>query len=105
MKAGLDIELPNPVEYPQGLKDALDKRLISEIDIDRSVSRVLKLKFRLGQFENPYFDIGSIDLDLPKGKRLAKTIAEKSIALLTNDGVLPLSKSVGKMALIDPHCR
>ncbi|MBW1709678.1 MAG: hypothetical protein JRJ73_07310, partial [Deltaproteobacteria bacterium] len=53
LKAGLDVELPNPVEYPEGLKDALKKGLIIESDIDISVSRVLKMKFRLGLFENP----------------------------------------------------
>ncbi|MCP4754385.1 MAG: hypothetical protein GY866_26170 [Proteobacteria bacterium] len=103
LRAGLDIELPNPVEYPEGLKDALDAGLISEADIDRSVARILELKFRLGLFDDPYVDIGSIELDLPRGKKLAQRIAEKSITLLSNNGVLPLAKSVEAVALIGPN--
>ncbi|MBW2092891.1 MAG: glycosyl hydrolase, partial [Deltaproteobacteria bacterium] len=37
LKAGLDVELPNPVEYPEGLKEALQRGLIEESDIDASV--------------------------------------------------------------------
>jgi len=103
LKAGLDVELPNPVEYPEGLKEALDDGLISESDIDLAVTRVLELKFRLGLFENPYTDTGAIELNLPEGRELAKTIAEKSITLLANDGVLPLSESVDGIALIGPN--
>jgi len=103
LSAGLDVELPNAVEFPGGLKDALEKGIIKEDDIDVSVKRVLERKFRLGLFESPYVDINTIELDLPGERALARTIAEKSITLLSNDGVLPLSKDTGKIAVIGPN--
>lgn len=103
LKAGLDIELPNPTMYPQGLKDALDDGLITEDDIDLAATRILRLKFELGLFEEPYVDTGAIELDLPEENALAAKIAEKSITLLSNDGVLPIDKDVDKIALIGPN--
>ncbi len=103
LKAGLDIELPNPVIYPQGLKDALKDGLIKEEDLDLAVSRILKQKFELGLFENPYVDTGSINLDLPEESALAAKIAEKSITLLSNNGILPLAEDNKKIALIGPN--
>lgn len=103
LKAGLDIELPNPTMYPQGLKDALDHGLITEDDINRSVQRILRLKFRLGLFENPYVDTGAIRLDLPQESALAAKIAEKSITLLSNKDTLPISSDIEKIALIGPN--
>jgi len=103
LKAGLDVELPNCIEYPKGLPEALDRGLISESDIDLSVKRVLDLKFRLGLFERPYADPEGIDLDTPEDRLLAKEIAEKSMTLLSNNGALPLAGSVGKLAVIGPN--
>ena len=103
LKAGLDIELPNPAMYPQGLKDALSDGLISEEDINLAVSRILRLKFELGLFENPYVDTDAIKLDLPEESALAAKIAEKSITLLSNNGVLPIGSDVKKIALIGPN--
>ncbi|MFC1840483.1 glycoside hydrolase family 3 N-terminal domain-containing protein [Thermodesulfobacteriota bacterium] len=103
LKAGLDIELPNPTMYPQGLKDALDDGLITEADINLAVTRILKLKFKLGLFEEPYVDTGAIRLDLPEEKALAAKIAEKSITLLSNNGALPIKPGVDRIALIGPN--
>jgi beta-glucosidase len=103
LRAGLDVELPNPVEYPEGLRQAHEDGLITEADIDLSVSRLLKLKFRLGLFDNPYVDTDAIDLDRSEDQAVATTVAEKSITLLANDGILPLSKSVEKLAVIGPN--
>ncbi len=102
LKAGLDIELPNPVDYPEGLKEALEKGLVAESDIDTAASRILRLKFKMGLFENPYVDTEAIQLDLPEEKELSKTLAEKSVTLLSNNGVLPLSASIEKLAVIGP---
>ncbi|MCP4682233.1 MAG: hypothetical protein GY864_07855, partial [Desulfobacterales bacterium] len=101
--AGLDVELPSPAEFPEGLKNALDKGLIKEPDLDVSVRRVLTAKFSLGLFEAPYVDTGAIQLDLPEEKALATKIAEKSITLLSNSGVLPISRSLEHIAVIGPN--
>jgi beta-glucosidase len=52
--AGIDIELPKSDCYAQPLKEQIEKGLIAEELLDRAVSRVLRLKFMLGLFENPY---------------------------------------------------
>ncbi|GAB4343937.1 MAG: glycoside hydrolase family 3 N-terminal domain-containing protein [Candidatus Abyssubacteria bacterium] len=103
LKAGLDVELPQPAEYPKGLKEALAKGLISQSDIDISLARVLRMKFRLGLFERPYVDTAAIDLNRPDEQELARTIAEKSLTLLKNDGTLPLPHSLRKVAVIGPN--
>ncbi len=103
LRAGLDIELPNPVMYPQGLRDALKDNLIAEEDINRSVKRILRQKFRLGLFENPYVDTSAIRLDLPEERELAARVAEKSITLLLNNGILPVSNDIKNIALIGPN--
>ena len=103
LKAGLDIELPNPVEFPQGLQDAFDEGLIEKADIDLAVRRILRLKFELGLFENPFVDTGAIDLKLESGAELARKIAAKSMTLLANDGILPLSDDVAKIAVVGPN--
>jgi beta-glucosidase-like glycosyl hydrolase len=101
--AGLDVELPTPQCYPEGLPAALDAGLIDEATLDVAVERVLRLKFRLGLFENPYVDVDGIELDLPEERALARTIAEKSITLLSNDGTLPLSPGSSRLAVIGPN--
>ncbi len=103
LKAGLDIELPNPTMYPQGLKDALSDGLVTIDDINCSVSRILKQKFNLGLFENPYVDTDAIRLNLPEESALAAKVAEKSITLLLNNDTLPLRKEINKIALIGPN--
>jgi beta-glucosidase len=73
--------------------------------IDEAVARVLKLKFELELFENPY-----VDASLAKGlngnknhKDLAKKAALESIVLLKNDNsVLPISKNIKSIAIIGP---
>lgn len=71
--------------------------------IDRCVKNVLRLKFRLGLFENPYAQIEKIPtIHNENNVALAREIAEKGIVLLKNDGVLPL-KETQKVALIGPN--
>ncbi|RJP22485.1 MAG: hypothetical protein C4520_08260 [Candidatus Abyssobacteria bacterium SURF_5] len=101
--AGLDVELPQPAEYPKGLRDALAQGLITEADIDLAVSRVLRLKFRLGLFERPYVDPDAVELNTAEDAAVAKEVAEKSLILLSNNGVLPLSKTVKKLAVVGPN--
>ncbi len=71
--------------------------------IDRCVKNILRLKFRLGLFENPYARIEKIPkIHNAKNVALAREIAEKGVVLLKNDGVLPL-KPNRKIALIGPN--
>lgn len=83
----------------QGIQDGT----ISEKALDRAVSAVLRIKFELGLFENPYIDESLIYRIIQSGKHkeLALEAGRKSIILLKNDQyALPLSKDVKKIALI-----
>ncbi|MGC8615370.1 MAG: glycoside hydrolase family 3 N-terminal domain-containing protein, partial [Thermoprotei archaeon] len=54
LKSGLDVELPETDFYGDPLKHALEEGLISERDVDEAVKRVLRVKFAIGLFEDPY---------------------------------------------------
>lgn len=107
LHAGLDVELPNAVNFPEGIPAALDAGLLSSDDLDGAVRRILALKIRLGLFEQPYVDVAGIDLDGPEDQALAREVARKSITLLKNDGVLPLDAKAlgagGTVAVIGPN--
>jgi beta-glucosidase-like glycosyl hydrolase len=101
--AGLDVELPAPQCFRAGLPAALEAGRIDEADLDRAVERVLKLKFQLGLFEQPTVDADAVELDRPGDRELARRVAERSITLLSNDGLLPLSSEGGRIAVIGPN--
>jgi beta-glucosidase len=106
LEAGLDVELPGTNCYGQALIDAIDAGDISEALVDRSVMRILRHKFMLGLFENPFVDAeATINVfDSTEQRRLARTIAHKSMVLLKNQGnLLPLSKELGRIAVIGPQ--
>ncbi len=72
-------------------------------NVDKCVKNILRLKFRLGLFENPYAETDKLDVvHCDEHIKLAREVAEKGIVLLKNDGVLPL-KANTKVALIGPN--
>ena len=60
IQAGLDVEYPRPKGFTYRMKEAVDAGELSMGVIDRAVERVLKLKFELGLFEDPYPHIGEL---------------------------------------------
>ena len=100
LKAGLDMELPNPDCYGQNLVDAVRDGELDETVIDRSVLRVLKLKFELGLFEKPYGEFE--EMDNTEHDRKAAEAAEKLLTLTKNEGLLPLRDRNAKIAVIGP---
>ena len=104
LAAGIDIELPNTDCYGEPLKAAIERGEFDEALVDRSVTRLLTQKFALGLFENPFVDAEAIVLDTPAERALAREIAQKSLVLLKNENdLLPLSKTIGKIAVIGPQ--
>lgn len=103
--AGVDMETPDPKAYPK-LLELVKTGQLSEKVVDTSVRAVLTLKFRLGLFENPYVDAAKADVlvGAPEQRVFAREMAEKSLVLLKNEGVLPLQVSqIKKLAVIGPH--
>lgn len=105
IEAGIDVELPSWDCYREPLRAALEAGEVNLETIDRSVHRHLQLKVELGLFDNPYVD-ETTTLEVfedPRNRELALEIARRSIVLLTNDGALPLSKTIRRLAVIGPN--
>jgi len=105
LRAGLDVELPGMDAFPE-LVSAVRNGVFDERYIDRAVLRHLAQKEALGLLEPDAFEDEaptSIDLDSPAHRAVAKKIAEESIVLLSNDGILPLAGKPTNIALIGPN--
>ena len=101
--AGVDIDLEgNSYQY---LRHAIETGKASEADLDRAVAKVLTLKFNLGLFENPYVDAkrAARIVRSEEHRQLAREVARKGICLLENDGTLPLSKTLRRVAVVGPN--
>ncbi len=106
LEAGMDLELPSVDAYGSALVEAIHTGDIPLEWVDRSVRRVLRLKFAFGLFERPYVDPDAVPavFAAPSQRVLAREIARKSIVLLKNDGdLLPLSKTIATIAVIGPN--
>lgn len=103
LHAGVDMDM-EAHGYTQYIKELVEAGRISEKDIDALVRNVLRLKFRLGLFENPYVDEKNMNRFFEKESlAAAQRAAEESAILLTNNGILPMKGSerilvVGPMA-------
>lgn len=102
LAAGVDVDLGANC-YPL-LLDAVREGRIDERLIDEAAGRVLRLKFELGLFENPYVDEerAALCVRTPEHVALAREAARKSVVLLENNGVLPLKKEC-TVAVIGPN--
>ncbi|WP_160719690.1 glycoside hydrolase family 3 N-terminal domain-containing protein [Bacillus sp. USDA818B3_A] len=106
LNAGLDVECPIPAGYRTDLLvEAIKSGALDEAVIDRSVRRVLETKFKLGLFENPQPRIEMYDTAYgnPENDQHSLKAARESTVLLKNEGLLPLSKDIKKIAVIGPH--
>ncbi len=105
LNAGVDMDMQGAV-YQQFLKKSLEEGKVTLAEIDESVRRILRLKFELGLFDDPYRFC-----DAAREKRLilsaehraaARDVARKSVVLLKNENnALPLSKTA-KIAVVGP---
>lgn len=104
IKAGVDIEMMTTC-YAHYLKELIVEGTVEEKLLNEAVLRILELKNDLGLFENPH---RGADIEREKEvilseahRKAAREIAAKSIVLLENNGVLPLSKNQ-KVAVVGP---
>ena len=104
--AEVDIEMATST-YVKYLKELLQEGKISMAQLDKSVMRQLKLKNKLGLFENPRYSYSEEEKQklflCEEHRALALTAAEESAVLLKNDGVLPLDINTESIAFIGPH--
>lgn len=106
LRAGIDVELPSGDAYREPLIDRVRSGALDEAYLDRAVIRVLAQKEQLGLLDPGAFDEGPpafIDLDTPRHRDVARRLAAESLVLLSNDGVLPWTRSAGRIALIGPN--
>jgi beta-glucosidase len=106
LNAGIDVELPETKCNGAPLMQAVKSGLCPESLIDISVERILRKKFELGLFENPFVDADRVMTvyETPAQRQLARTIAEQSIVLLKNENdLLPLNKNIKSIAVIGPN--
>jgi beta-glucosidase len=105
-KAGVDVETPDADSYPY-LIDWVKEGKLTTAQIDTAVARVLREKFTMGLFENPYVETKGVDefVGNAKHRALSQQAAEKTIVLLKNDkNILPLDvKKLKSIAVIGPH--
>jgi beta-xylosidase len=106
LAAGMDVELPGVHGYGQVLVGAVKSGKVSGSQLDESVRRVLRDKFVLGLFENPYVREDPIEIRkvATEGVDLSRRLAAESVTLLKNENsLLPLARNVNKIAVIGPH--
>ncbi|MCC9076864.1 glycoside hydrolase family 3 C-terminal domain-containing protein [Litorilinea aerophila] len=106
LQAGIDVELPSRDCYSDALVEGVRTGAVDPALVDQSVIRVLEMKFALGLFEHPYVDEEAAPqvFETPEQRQLARTIAQKSIILLKNEGdLLPLDRQPGTIAVIGPN--
>lgn len=102
--SGLDMDMKDNI-YLKNLPDLIAEKKINMSDINKSVSRILRVKFQLGLFDRPYTPIvdESIRYLQPESKGFVQKLAAESMVLLKNqNNTLPLSSSIKNIALIGP---
>ncbi len=104
LNAGVEMDMVDDV-YLDHLAELVAEGKVTIATVDEAVRRILRVKFRLGLFDNPYVE------ELPESKRylqpddlaFAEQIASESIVLLKNDNsILPVKANVKKIAAIGP---
>ncbi|MGH7950768.1 MAG: glycoside hydrolase family 3 protein [Limisphaerales bacterium] len=110
INAGLDmIMIPygpghknNYVEFINDLKSLVAEGKVSQTRIDDAVRRILRIKFQMGLFENPYTDPAlTAAIGSSAHRQVARECVEQSLVLLKNSNhVLPLSKNLKRLAVV-----
>jgi beta-glucosidase len=106
LRAGMDVELPAVHGYGQALVTAVKSGKVSESQMDESVRRLLRDKFALGLFENPYVKEDPIVIRdvASEGNDLSRRLAVECVTLLKNENdLLPLDRDIKRVAVIGPH--
>ncbi len=99
LSAGMDMEFPELFIYAH-LEEAVNQDLIDVKEIDHAVLKVLKLKFELGIYDNPYSQYDETIFHTVEGESLVEQTTEEAITLLKNENLLPLKDKTMKIGVI-----
>lgn len=103
MNGGLDLEMPGVSRYRgKYIESAVQARLITQSTIDARARNVLEFVKRASQLKVSEVETGR---DYPEDRALNRTICSNSVVLLKNESVLPLPKTIKKVALIGSHMK
>ncbi len=109
LEAGIDVELPTGDAYLAPLAERVRSGALDEGFVDRAVLRALAQKEQLGLLDPDAFEgepPTDIDLNSPRQQELARRLAEESVVLLSNSGVLPLDgwdAAPARVAVVGPN--
>jgi len=118
LEAGIDVELPTVKTFGDALVRAVEEGAVAENLIDTALRRVLAQKDELGLLDPDWSAVppalaaadlsdpealhGTIDLDPPRNRDLARRVADEAIVLVRNDGTLPLA-APASIAVVGPN--
>lgn len=102
IKSGTDVMTDNSDMVAAAAYDALNRNLLTEEDIDRTIGRSLAGRMRLGEFDevHPYKNM-QVEVDSEESRKVNRRAAMEQMCLLKNTGILPLQKGK-KIAVIGP---
>ncbi|MEP7766223.1 glycoside hydrolase family 3 N-terminal domain-containing protein, partial [Sanguibacter sp. 26GB23] len=109
LEAGIDVELPTGDAYLRPLAERVLAGQLDETYVDRAVLRALAQKEELGLLDPDAFEDEpptSVELDSSHHQALARRLAEESVVLLSNDGVLPFARRatpLSRVAVVGPN--
>lgn len=102
VNAGVDMEMVSGT-FIENLENLVGEGQVAEATVDEAVRNILRLKFRLGLFDNPYVVTEQSVKYAPEHLAKAKEVVEQSVILLKNErNVLPLSDKVRTVAVVGP---
>ena len=106
LKAGVDMDMQGAI-YHKHLQDLLEEGIVSEEEVNEAVRRILRYKFKLGLFDDPYrySDVEREEKLVMNEEHLelARETARESMVLLKNkNNTLPLNKDIGTLAVVGP---
>ena len=106
LKAGVDVSIWHEDGYMNAMRENVLEGKVSIATVDRSVKRILRIKFLLGLFENPYVDVEKAvrEANTKESRELARQTSREGIVLLKNEkNLLPLKKDIKSIAVIGPN--
>lgn len=102
LRAGVTIMLDRETAVVKAARDAMERRLLSEAELDEAIKPSLRLRFSLGEFDpdDAFSDIDERLLCSEEHRQLNRQAALEQLCLLTNDGFLPLDGNAKTVAVI-----